>query len=530
MKRLNLYILLAVTLLLGSCLRNKDKYKLSDINSTTWEPTIAIPLMNSDLTVYNVLQKIDDNNVVVIDSSSRFIALVYEGEAVFSDLDSFVVLPSPSINELAVPLASINPAVTVNSTLDFTPGPTTVEMYKLLLASGTLDVNIDNGGFNDSLTVTLDIPNLKSGGVSFTQVFGVSAGQSRNFQPALNGYEFDFTTSGAGFNSIDYSITYDTPLNNGVTGTADVDISFTNLALERLTAYFGQETITLGDQEIELDIFNGTEGEGVFKLDSPLVKLDFENSIGIPVDVDLSSMRTTNTELGTVFPFTFTPASLSTLRINSSNNPNDPVALTSVLYDRSEVAEFENIVNGNKKVFNYTPSIAINADGKDTNFLNRDSQLRIKAEVELPMQGYAHGFVISDTVPFAGLDLDQGTEVTNVLFRTGVDNGFPVDIKFQLYFLDSLNNTLDSLFNDFDDRFMESGVVDADGKVTNSTLKIKEIEYDRQRALALQNATQILMKASAESFEGQDERVVKLFDYYVINVRLSMKLDLSIEP
>ncbi len=513
-----------------------DKFKTDNVKGTNWEPSIAVPLMNSDLTVYNVLQKIDDNNVVVIDSSSRFIALVYDGEATFADLDSFIVFPSPSISVAGAPIpAAPTGNVVVSGTADFTGSPSSVEMYQLLLQSGTMTVNIDNSALGDEIDVVLSIPEFKSGGTSFSQTFNVAANQTGNFNVQLNGYEFDFTKTLQGYNEIQYDITFSRPNYNGASGSLGASFDFSNLQNDRLMAYFGQKSFSLGDNEIELNIFGNTVGDGVFRLDSPLVKLEFDNSIGVPIDVDLSSMQTENTETGTQFPFTFTPASLSTLSINSSTDPNNPNAFTSETYDRTEVAQFEDIVNGNKKIFKYNPSVSINSAGKDTNFLNGNSELKIRAEVELPLQGYAYGFDIVDTVPFDGLDLSQGTEVTGVLFKTGVENGFPIDLRFQLYFMDSTNTILDSLYQDFDDNLMESGAINAAGEVITPTLKIKEVEYNRTRALALSNATQIMLKAASNSEGanatlGANSQVIKLYDYYKVNVRLSMRVDLSIQP
>ena len=89
---------------------------------------------------------------------------------------------------------------------------------------------------------------------------------------------------------------------------------------------------------------------------------------------------------------------------------------------------------------------------------------------------------------------------------------------------------------------MSAAEVGTDGRVKRdasgnyiTTEEIKDVEYDRTRIERLADAKYILLRAEANSLNagsttGTNSQVVKLYDDYVVNVRLSIKLDLSVTP
>ena len=137
-------------------------------------------------------------------------------------------------------------------------------------------------------------------------------------------------------------------------------------------------------------------------------------------------------------------------------------------------------------------------------------------EVKLPLYGTAKDFLLRDTVNFSYSNLSN---VESLMIRTTLENGFPIDTKFQVYFTDENFNVLDSLVNG-DQLLMPSAIVNpVTGKVISSTTKSTDHTLDRARILKIMNAKKLILKAGASSANNSTTNV-KIYSNYKFNVNI----------
>jgi hypothetical protein len=94
--------------------------------------------------------------------------------------------------------------------------------------------------------------------------------------------------------------------------------------------------------------------------------------------------------------------------------------------------------------------------------------------LELPLEGTAYGFSISDTFNFPEI---PDTIIESLLLRANITNMFPLNVRLQVTFLDAGYQKLDSLFTPIipgDKNYnalILSGEINSDGKVISATNK-----------------------------------------------------------
>lgn len=523
------FLVVAVLALIASC----KKYDPNKLTSTAWSPNLAVPLAHGHFTVYDILARTDSNDVVIIDPSTGAIALVYRGEIVSyqaSDLVDMMDYSSTTTLTMASdfiipPIGPYSGTQSASQTNVVNPALNSgVELYTTDFKGGTLTIGVSTDLMHD-VDVTITIPDLLENGTTpFTRTINLTYSgavpQSGNQVVDLTGYVIDFTNGGTSFNEFD--IQTDVTISGsgqGISGTESVDVQcdFSNLQFEKCTGYFGQQSIAVDNDSILLRIFDN-EPEGYFELMDPRVRFTVTNEMGFPVEIALSNLMTIEQSTGNTFVLTGYPATvdvpapasigLSTttiLELNQSNTGN----LTTVITPTPQWFYFEgngiSNPNGNQSV----------------NFLADTSVLRVDAEVEMPMEGLAYGFTVTDTIPFSfSENIDY---IESLMFRINVDNGFPVELLGFAQVLDSNNNVLFDVWAS-PENIIEPAPVDGNGRVTESYQKITDIFLNDSQIALIGQASYLVIGGEAQSLDGTTGQIVKLFEDYVIDLRVGMQV------
>ncbi len=162
--------------------------------------------------------------------------------------------------------------------------------------------------------------------------------------------------------------------------------------------------------------------------------------------------------------------------------------------------------------------IATNPAGRSINFLTDSSSLGLQVHVELPLYGTADNFKIIDTVPFNYNDLES---VETLTLRINVENWFPLEAGIQLIFIDSANNSLDTLFAN-GETIIPSGIITGSNeKVTIAGKKIIDQLFSAARIQKILSAKNIIVNATASTYE-QGTKNVKIYNDYKLKVKLGV--------
>ena len=166
-----------------------------------------------------------------------------------------------------------------------------------------------------------------------------------------------------------------------------------------------------------------------------------------------------------------------------------------------------------------------NPAGPANNFVANDSKINIKGTLNLPLEGYAANFVVSDTIDFA--QTFDSINVEYVEFRIVTDNGFPIGINVDITMLDTAYNELGKLSENA--QIVGAAPVDVTGRVTESKKIITDIRIDNTK-IGVFNKTKFLkITVGGETYNGNLSQVVKIFDDYKINVNLGVKGQFNID-
>jgi hypothetical protein len=521
-----------------------NKYDFNKVSTSAWNPSIAAPIINSTLTVYNILAFADSNNLVVIDPATGLLALVYEGELVTIDAQQIVslnnisdqqniTLTTDEKNTLEGPAQTLTITRSETKTYNTSAG---VEIDLMKLKNGGLNVEVySNFSFNGNLSVNVTIPGLTKNSNVFNQTVNVN---NINFTTTnvlfdLTGYDFDLTNGNTTSNEfvINYSITFN--LTSGTVQNNDnleIQTIFSDLAFLEIYGDFGNQIINTDEDSVLIKIFSSAAA-GKFNLIDPKINLTFENSFGFPMQIDftqLESVSYTQTPNlvrpiqynGNLTPFTFTTINAA----SSSSNPT--FSFLSLNKDNSDIIH---LIEPTPKFVHYTARATTNAgsSGIHDDFMTDQSKLTLKAEVELPLEGNAYDWAIVDTLPFefgaGSLDV-----INELLLRINFDNGFPVDVRMQMFLTDENYNITDSLFN-YGENFINSGIVNNDGRVIENTKTTKDVVLNKSTAQKFFESKNIIIWGKAESKDATSNKIVKIYEDYTFGVKLGIKVDGSIK-
>ena len=195
--------------------------------------------------------------------------------------------------------------------------------------------------------------------------------------------------------------------------------------------------------------------KGDLVLNDPKMILNYDNGFGIPIQLDMD-FEAHNSETGGNQGLNLDPISFqypSTMGQSVSGQ-------ITIDKNNSSIVDFLSL---RPDKINYSGNILTNADGKTTNFVSRDANFTAGVEIRIPLTLQAHQLSFSDTIN------DIRISKENIPVQSGnilavVTNGFPLEIKMQLNFPDSITGqTLTSL----DFGTIASASVDNTGKVNS---------------------------------------------------------------
>jgi hypothetical protein len=525
------YILLfsAAVLSFSACVRKYDPDRLA---SGSWDPNLAVPLAFSHFTVYDILDRADSNDLVVIDPNTGLLALIYTGQAFsFSardvlELPDFAFAAQYSAGEFGFPvIPNFNQNLSGGSSESFNYTPDGGgELYTLTLDAGELSIELETDLQHD-LDVQLTFPYITIGGlplaVNLPLVHTGMPTSAASAQIDLTNYLIDFTAGGGTNNTLEYTVEVAISGNgNPINGSEslDVNVSLNGLLFNLVTGDFGQRVVGLDGDSILLAIFQNVS-DGYFELNDPRLYLDVTNSFGFPVEVDISDLRTVNTIDGAVYPLTGFP---NPTNVGYPILPGDS-ASTTLLFNSSNTSNITNVITPVPKYLHFAFQGTSNPAGQaeNPNFITADSRLRIDARLELPLQGFAYGFMVVDTVEFT---FDEALdEVEWVKIRLNATNGFPVDLHAEILLADADYNIIETLLTD-EQAVLVSGLIDADGRVIAPTQKITDILIPREQIDMLYDAAYLIIRAEANTLNGTNGEVVGIYEDNYIDLRLGMQV------
>ncbi len=523
-----------------SC-KKSEQYDLSTIQTFHH---LAIPLVSAEIDVQDMLDRDTAGLISTGGGGELLLAYAIPSFSVTSQevlqLDNsiaFTVNSAPASGLPSSPSYSGSFSVLDTSLYTFTfPSNeeiTAIEYGQVTVGNNPLMIISISNEFNHDLELVINIPSLEqSSGNNWSDTVSVSPNSLGQTTLDMSNYIMDLTKGSQGFNElvIQFKITLTgTGQSINPTDKVGVDFQMTDIgAFDVVYGDFKNQQISIAEDSTSFNIFQASESAIDFKLTNPSIKFNIVNSFGFKSQLAMTEFYSKDSS-GTIFNVTYDSAATNlqpaTFYFESINKPSiQGGSSTKDIVMNSTNSNIVDLIDNTPQQLNYAPSFVINPNlGPNTNYITSTSQMTINSEITLPLEGYAGGWKMGDTIPFDFKvdDLFSGeTSVEEATIKFVTTNGWPVEVAFTLLLLDDNKNTLSSIAND--ELILQSGVLDANGKVTDPFIKVTELYCDSTCVDELNDTKFVVLSVDANTTNYSSQQPVKIYEDYKLGVAMSL--------
>ncbi|HMQ63591.1 MAG TPA: hypothetical protein PKE06_23105 [Flavilitoribacter sp.] len=506
MNKILLFAAASTALLLSSCRQFDD---LQDISSIDYEAEYAIPLVNTSLSLEDILVKLEDNSVIFIDPDG-LIRFKYSGDVITKTSDEVFA----AINETLAQYPVI-PVLSKKQALPFS-SPDGLQMDRLDLKGGTFIYAFNNPN-TQPVSVTITLPQVTKDGVPMSFHVNVPAYSGSGNQPI--GTNFLIPASLADYRIVpdqdSVYIEYEALTSSGASvNLSNFLVRIENLSFYYAEGYLGNQLYEGGRDTIEIDFFEKWI-KGDIYFENPKITFNFENSFGIPTR-SIINVFNIFTVRGDVLPLESEYITDGIDFPYPSLSEVGQVKSTAFVFTKNN-SNIDVVLGAGPVAIDYDVNAFTNPDNNTTirGFITDSSYYKVRVDVELPLHGRANDFIARDT--FA-IDFSNFTDVRAAEFKLVADNHLPLSVDVQGYFLDENGVVLDSLMNG-QQRLVESGQVNADGIVSQPRQTVTFVNFPGDRFFGIKPAKKLLIVAGF-STANNGQGSVKVLANQNIDIRL----------
>ncbi|MFY9311478.1 MAG: hypothetical protein WAQ28_20710 [Bacteroidia bacterium] len=538
-KRIKLVVYSLTALTFASAITScvKDNFELDKLQSTEWNPNLAVPLVYSSLSIADMLAKQESQGLVTVDADN-FCTLVYRSNLFSLVAEELIEIPNnqpppyiATLNAGEISAFGLAGTVTVpySQTITFDSGNNGPKIDSVIFKTGSIDVSLSSD-FQYSGQIKIILPGAKKNGVVFSKIipftYSGSVPVTAISSYDLAGYKFDMTNGGTAFNEFvaNFEVTLSGSGNPiSPSNQMALNINLSNMKFDKIFGDIGQMFISPDIDTIDISVFRNVLGSATFSMVDPRIKVIIGNSYGVPIQASLSQFE--GFTPGTA-PYAITGAP-NPLPIQSPTFSQVGQILVDSFSLNNTTSNIATVINNTPRYLIYKINSLTNPAGGTThnNFVIDTSRLKLDMEIQLPLYGKASNLVLMDTIPFE-LSETLPDAVEWALIRTYNSNGFPFDVDMQVYFADSLYTKLDSLVVP-NQLILQSGTVDSNtGMVTTPTSKTYDAALTKVRLDNLKTSKYLLVKAVANTTNGGNTNV-KIYSHYKVDFRLGLQVQVK---
>ena len=498
MMRHSFFILAGIFMVLTSCFRDD----LENIKVPTWNPDVAVPLVNSQFTLEDIISGYKNDGSLVTDSSG-FITLIINRDRIFSiPASEFFQVPDQNFS-------STNAIQFVE--FEFPNGEL---IHKIEVKEGFLVLHASNGKDED-IHLTITIPKAKINDVPLEQHLLLHAAVNLTDTLDLSGFILDLTGDGSDTNTLEIQYSAITVADSLPVILEKFSGSLQNLAFSYAEGFFGVKNFEIDTDTISLQFLKNWV-DGTIYITNPEIGITLNNDFGIPFFLELSNFQGENSSFslpisGSVFTDGFTV-----------NFPQDSLggstAITDVTIDPGN-SNIDNIIAFSPNKITYRMLLSMNSSLGNVPVSNLRDTSEIYADVHLkiPFQGRIDNLVLQDTFD---LDIDAIKELTSANFKLTASNTFPVNAQLQVFFADTDVQFIDSLLT-APENIIAAGVINPNGEVVRPTTQTTFIPFEQGKLQNLFTARKLVVRARL-SMGNTQQPSVKLLSSYRIDLNLGV--------
>ena len=534
MKKTFLGLIMGV-LLINSCI-NKEDFEFDNLD-TTLDGTYAVALFNEKFSIQKILEEFDSSGNL-IQNNDGYLSYIASSKRFSINGSNFLSIPNQNIAfDFQV---SANTATVFNSApVGFTVKDSIIHNQTLNIPNMDLDsillktTNLISNTINNiqqAIQVQMVFENiLNPSKIPLALNFNLASIQSTNQNINLSDYTIDFSSQSPANNQIRVKLVIGIQKTNAgqfIVGgqTIQFQNTLSNLDFKSIDGFFGNRAFPIDSGNVDIKLFDNTSG-GQIDIVNPKLNLYFDNSFGFDVRLNSLSPFFATDANQTVYPIT---GFQIPFLVERSVTKNQTKRTTQTI--QPPQSNIKNLVQIPIKKVYYGANAEINPTGTIKNFATDTSTMSITAELEIPFYGTASNFGIDKEFDFTVPDEAEKLEFAEI--KLIIENKLGLALNMQLYFKDSLGNTLDSIFtNNNQKTIVESAEIDNNGKTVSAKTKVSIIRLEQSLLLKLkQQGTKIAELSLKANTLNNGTIPIKVYpeDYITVKAGLKTKLKVNL--
>ncbi|MFZ4522535.1 MAG: hypothetical protein ACOYNC_12575 [Bacteroidales bacterium] len=506
----------ATSLVQGMCLFlilvsvgcRKD-FNFDKVKNLSWNPDLALPLVNDTITLKRVLTQGNAENHLYIDESGNISILYYYNNDAFRIRPNDLIKLSPlnvsfqhqvtqteqnilAISDLTLPPVAFN--------LNINGNQPDMRVDKFMIKKMVVRVTSNHTFSNDGY-LTVRIQNATRNGLPFSfTISPFTPGQVQTTDTIENVFVDLSSSPNTMTATVEGLLKKSGSPVAGDQILADFRLSIDTIG--RFEGFLGHQTLTQLMDTVKVNVFNNAYTLGEVYFMDPQATISIVNSIGIPTDITIEKMIGINQVTG----YTMDIAD----RLGAGANFSVPSPLINATQSVTKTMYYTNENTGNamNDFFNIKPDhvafqvkTVINPTGTPLNFFSDTSSFYGDLRIKLPLWGHFDHLTFVDTFD---LVIDKPEELEHLEFRTNIANGLPLTALMQLYFTDEHYVIKDSLLG-MNKLFIREAPVDpATYLPYPGVFGLRDTTFilDNKRMLNLKSVKKMLLKAVLHSADN----------------------------
>ena len=523
--------IVTLVILFAGC--NSNELEFDNITVQPITGTYSFPLGEVSYTMRELIDNIGDGELDLQEDSTSLLTLFYADTFSYSSDTDFLQIDDVT-NSASVDLTGLPPLsgpgsfdIADSFTLDYNAADDTDRIDSVFYETGdaTIDVTTTINGtidytatISNFVTVVNETPLEISGTVN-------GPGNDISTRSLLN--HKSLLTNKTFVTNFNATVTLDAGQSFSGTETLTFDLTFANQTFSVVYGNFGQDTVQVGSETLEIEFFREMGEEGIF-FGNPTITFNFDNTFGIPLGIDFSTLFGDDGEGGTQ---TFLEGDIvDEIPVIETSDPADPGSVvSSTIQINNSNSTIDNLLATSPAQLGFNVQAISNPyDADGSNFITDNNQLDATIEIEIPMEIKLENLEQSGTLSLGG-----GLDVSNVdsaFMRIVTVNELPFSAVLALEIQDADSNSLYSVTNNL---VLNAPFININGFVTDPNGVSADIPLTQAGIEALGTGSHVLLTVTLNtpgSLNSRDIFVKVLADYAIeIKVGVGAKVNIPVE-
>ncbi len=367
---------------------NTNELEFDNIDLPTVNGTFDFPLGTATYTIRELILDQEDSTLdFQVDEDSLITLLYYDSISYASNTD-FIQIDDITnggnidLSGVGATAGAATIPLTQSFTFNFNPDDPTDVIDSAFYSGGEVSINVttDIQGtldymftFTNFVTATNELPLVVS---------------STNPLRRLDIPQHKVLLSGTGNQfTVDFTGNINLAAGQNFVGTESIafDITFANQTFSVIYGKFGQDTVQVGSETVDIEFFREMGEEGIF-FGNPVISFFFENSIGIPIGVDFSGLFGDDGQGG---PQTFLSGdivdNIPVIASGDINNPG-PIVRDTIRINSGNSSLVDLLATSPARLGFDVSAISNPYDPNQINFITDQNEINATMEIEIPLE------------------------------------------------------------------------------------------------------------------------------------------------